>query len=97
MSYYFIANIDIKDNEEYQKYIDKAGDIFAKYNGRYLAVDNAPTQLEGDWNYTRLVLIEFKTKSDFSSWYDSDDYQLILKHRLKGANCDTILAEGLKK
>lgn len=95
MSYYFVAQIRIKDDIEYQKYIDKSGDIFKKYRGEYLSVDNKPRVLEGDWTYTRTVLIRFNNKNDFEEWYNSKDYQDILKHRLKAADCDTILAEGL--
>jgi uncharacterized protein (DUF1330 family) len=95
MSYYFIAQIRIKDEYEYQKYIDKAGDIFNKYKGKYLSIDNNPLILEGDWNYTRAVLIKFNSKNDFNDWYNSTDYQRILKHRLNAAHCDTILVQGL--
>ena len=95
MSYYFIAQIRIKDDIEYQKYIDKAGDIFKKYKGEYLSVDNNPKILEGDWNYTRIVLIRFNSISDFNEWYNSADYQNIIKHRLNAADCDTILIKGL--
>ena len=97
MDYYFIAQIRIIDNHEYQKYIDKSGEIFKKYNGEYLSVDNKPIVLEGQWDYTRTVLIKFSSKSDFENWYNSDDYQEILKSRLKGADCDTILIKGLNK
>lgn len=97
MNYYFIAQIRINDNREYQKYIDKSGEIFKKYNGEYLSVDNETIVLEGKWDYTRTVLIKFKSKTDFKDWYNSDDYQDILKYRLKGADCDTILIKGLGK
>ena len=46
MSYFFIAQIRIKDEIEFQKYIDKAGEIFKKYNGTYLSEDNEPVILE---------------------------------------------------
>ena len=97
MDYYFIAQIRIKDNEEYQKYIDKSGEVFKLYKGKYLSVDNNPEIIEGDWNYTRTVLIKFENKDDFKAWYNSDDYQKILKHRLNAADCDTILVKGLNK
>ncbi|QGY42652.1 DUF1330 domain-containing protein [Maribellus comscasis] len=96
MSYYFVANIKIRDTREYQKYIDKAGEIFKKFNGEYLSVENEPQLLEGEWDYTRFVLIQFKTKEDFDEWYNSDDYQKILKHRLNAAKCDTLLIKGIK-
>lgn len=95
MSYYFVAQIRINDAIEYQKYIDKAGEVFKKFNGKYLSVDNEPTLLEGFWDYTRTVLIEFKSKNDFTNWYQSADYQEILKYRLKAADCDTVLLKGL--
>lgn len=95
MSYYFIGQIKINDEVEYQKYIDKSGDIFKKYNGEYLSVDNVPVILEGSWDYTRAVLIKFKSKNDFEAWYNSNEYKEILAHRLKAADCDTILIKGL--
>ena len=97
MSYYFIAQIRIKDDIEYLKYINKAGAIFKKCKGEYLSVDSNPQILEGDWNYTRMVLIRFINKDDFNDWYNSTDYKNILKHRLKAADCDTVLVEGLDK
>jgi uncharacterized protein (DUF1330 family) len=91
MSYFFIAQIKLKDKAEYQKYIEKADTIFKKFKGKYLSVDDSPEILEGKWDYTRLVLIEFKSKDDFNAWYNSNEYREILKHRLRAAICDTIL------
>ncbi|MBV5348271.1 DUF1330 domain-containing protein [bacterium] len=96
MKYYFVANIMIHDLSEYQKYIDKAGEVFGKYNGKYLVVDGTPELLEGAWDYTRVVLIEFESKQDFDEWYHSGEYQEILKYRLNAADCNTILAKGLE-
>ena len=96
MSYFFIANIRIHDHDEYQKYVNRAADVFSKYNGRYLAVDNNPEVLEGDWNYTKTVIISFETKQDFDDWYNSDEYQKILRFRLSAAMCDSTLVKGLE-
>ena len=94
MSYYFVTNIKIKNNEGYQKYLDKADEVFEKFDGKYLAVDGKPKVIEGRWNYTRAVIIEFKTKSDFEKWYYSKEYQEILNYRLNNSDCDTILVKG---
>jgi len=94
MSYYFVTSIKIKDNEGYHNYIDKADEVFAKFNGKYLAVDDNPKVIEGKWNYTRAVIIEFKSKSDFEKWYYSKEYQEILNYRLNNSDCDTILIKG---
>lgn len=95
MSYYFIVRINIIDPLEYQKYLDKSGEIFRKYKGEYLVVDDEPVVLEGNWDYGRTVLIRFATRKDFWDWYYSDDYQAILKHRLLAADCSAILTKGL--
>jgi uncharacterized protein (DUF1330 family) len=97
MSYYFIAQIRITDPDEYKKYIDKAAEVFRKYNGKYLIVDDKPEILEGTWEYTRTVVIEFKNKREFLAWYNSKEYQEILKLRLGASHCDTILVKGLHK
>lgn len=91
MSVYFIANIRIHDPGCYQKYLDRAGEIFKKYRGTYLAVENNAKVLEGKWNYSRAVLISFPGKEEFDAWYNSPEYQEILSHRLSAADCDSIL------
>lgn len=95
MTHYFVAQIRIHDQDEYNKYLDKFDDIFSRYKGEYLAIDESPGHLEGEWNYTKSVLIKFNSKEEFEDWYYSEDYQRILKHRLNAADCDTILLEGL--
>jgi uncharacterized protein (DUF1330 family) len=95
MKQYFVAQIKIHNPEEYEKYLDKFDDIFTKYKGEYLAIDESPTLLEGKWDYTKSVLIKFNSKKDFEDWYYSADYQKILKYRLNSSTCDTILLEGL--
>lgn len=94
MSCYFIANIKINDAREYQKYLDGAEEVFARFKGTYLAVDKEPEVLEGSWEYSRAVLIRFENKEDLKAWYGSEEYQYILKHRLSASQCDTILIDG---
>ena len=94
MSVYFMANIRIKDDQDYQRYLDQSEEIFARYKGSYLAVDNEPEVLEGDWNYSRAIIIRFDNKKDFDAWYRSEEYQEILKYRLFASECDAILIQG---
>ena len=95
MPVYFIANIRIYHPEEYQKYINQAAEVFKKYNGTYLCVDNEPEIVEGQWDYTRAVLIRFDSRDGFNAWYHSADYQNILIHRLQSARCDSLLIHSL--
>jgi uncharacterized protein (DUF1330 family) len=95
MYYYFLAQIKINDETVYKQYLDKAGYVFSRFEGEYLAIDNEPQVLEGKWDYTRTILIRFKSKKDFEKWYYSEEYQQILKHRLRAAECDTVLIKGM--
>ncbi len=94
MSAYFVSNIRIHDHQEYGKYLASVDEVFARFNGKYLALDEHPPVLEGSWDYTKVVLIEFPSEKDLRAWYESEDYQAILKHRLQGANCDSLLVKG---
>lgn len=94
MSYYFVTNIKIKDKLEYQKYVNLVDDVFSKFKGKYLAVDDNPKIVEGNWEYSRVVIIEFATEKDFSDWYNSKEYQEILKHRMNASISDGMLIKG---
>ncbi len=95
MRYYFVAQIQIHDEEEYKKYLIGVDEVFRKFKGKYLATDTDPTVLEGEWTYERIVIIEFPDKTAFQYWYESPEYQSILSYRLKAAKCDTVLVKGL--
>ena len=96
MKHYFVAQIKINENDEYEKYLENFDEIFSKYKGKYLAIDESPSILEGTWDYTKYVLVKLNTRDEFESWYYSDDYQEILKYRLRAAKCDSILLKGLE-
>ncbi|HPN37939.1 MAG TPA: DUF1330 domain-containing protein [Melioribacteraceae bacterium] len=91
---YFVANIKIEDDFEYNKYLDKVDEIFSKFNGKYLVVEDNPKLMEGNRKYNRVVIIQFENEDDFNKWYFSNEYQNILIHRLKGAECSSILVNG---
>lgn len=95
MACYFSAQIRIHNQAEYDRYLENFDEIFSRYRGEYLAVDESPTLLEGEWNYTKSVLVRFNSREEFENWYFSKDYQEILKYRLNAAKCDTILINGL--
>lgn len=94
MSSYFIAQINIHNREEYKKYEDGFDEIFAKYHGKVLVVDDSPAVLEGEWDYTRTVIIRFPSEEEARRWYDSAEYQELARHRLNASRADIVLAMG---
>lgn len=94
MACYFVARIQIHDEVEYARYLAQCDEVFAQFNGRYLAVDEAPVTLEGNPGDGRMVVIEFPNEAAFYTWYHSPEYRAILRHRLQGAHCTASLVRG---
>ena len=59
MPVYIVASIAIEDREEYRKYQDGFLEIFSRYKGELLAVSDSPRVIEGEWPFTRAVILRF--------------------------------------
>ncbi len=94
MSCYFVARITIHDRSGYQTYEDGFDDVFEKYGGEVVAVDDAPEALEGEWNATRMVLIRFPSREECHRWYDSPAYRQLARRRCKASRAEIVLVEG---
>ncbi len=94
MSCYFIAQIKIRDPREYQHYLDGFDEVFSHYRGEVVAVDDTPVVLEGEWPYTRAVVIRFPNEDEARRWYESPEYQGLAAHRVNASNADIILVHG---
>ncbi|HET7839808.1 MAG TPA: SagB family peptide dehydrogenase [Rectinemataceae bacterium] len=94
MACYFFANIRVDDPSEYQKYLEGVEGLAARFGGRYLAVDTAPEVLEGEWPYSRAVIIQFDNEDALRRWYASSEYRSIVGHRLAAGRSDSLLIHG---
>jgi len=70
--------------------------VFNQYDGRMLAVDEAPTIREGEWPYTRTVLIEFPSGAQADAWYDSAAYQELATHRFAASVANIARIKGVE-
>lgn len=95
MSVYAVALIGIHDREEYGYYEQRFMDIFSKYEGKLLAVDEAPKVLEGEWSWTRTVMLEFPNEDKLRTWYESEAYQALAQHRLAASKANIAVVKGL--
>ncbi len=76
----------------YDRYLDGFDAVFERYEGEVLLVDDAPTVLEGEWPYTRLVLIRFPDEAALRRWYDSPEYQRLAQIRHQAADGFIVIA-----
>ena len=95
MSVYIVASIKVEDWDEYGKYQAGFLDIFARYKGELLAVSDTPRVIEGEWPYTRAVVIRFPDEEEARCWYESPEYQAITVHRHRGSKGTVVIFEGL--
>ena len=95
MSVYVIATIDIHDRQTYGRYEAGFVEIFARYDGEVLSVDESPEVLEGSWPATRTVLLRFPDRGALRAWYDSDDYQTLMQHRLSASIGNIAMLNGI--
>jgi len=51
--------------------------------------------LEGDWEPTRLVVLEFEDLDAVKRWYDSPEYQAAKKLREGAANLRMVAVQGI--
>jgi uncharacterized protein (DUF1330 family) len=94
MTVYIISRLTIHDRSEYDKYENQFEEVFAKFDGKLLSVDEDPLILAGEWEATRSVLIEFPSRVAALTWMQSDDYQRISKHRNAGSTLSSIIVKA---
>ncbi len=96
MSCYLIAQIDIHDRDEYRKHLDGFDEIFEGYKGMIMAVDEEPILLEGEWPFTRTVLIRFPDETEARRWFESPEYRKLVEHRHRAADSNIVLVKRRK-
>lgn len=92
---YGFAQITIHDPEGYKAYEENFMAILGEHGGRLIGFAQPPEIIEGSFEATRAVLLEFDTREAFDGWYGSDAYQGIMKHRLASSDGTVILLNGV--
>ena len=95
MVVYVIAWFTIHDRNQYDLYESGFAEVFKKFDGKMLNLDEEPMLLMGTWEDTRSVIIEFPSKKSALAWMTSDEYQAIAKHRDAGSTANSILVNGI--
>jgi uncharacterized protein (DUF1330 family) len=95
MPVYIVAEVTIADRAEYARYEAGFMEIFQRYRGELLAVEEQPAVIEGDWKHTRTVLLRFPDRAEAERWYQSPEYQAIAQHRWNASRANVALLQGL--
>ena len=95
MTVYIIARFKIHDRAGYDRYSENFMQVFEQFDGTMLSVDEEPTVLEGEFDATRSVLMEFPTAAQAMAWVQSPEYQEIAKDRLAASTGHAIMVNKL--
>ena len=95
MPAYVIIETDIHDPEQYERYKAASPAAVAGGGGRFLARGGELAVFEGDWDPTRIVVLEFPDLETVKRWYDSPDYQEAKRLREGAASLRMVAVEGL--
>jgi uncharacterized protein (DUF1330 family) len=95
MPAYVIVETDIHNPERYEQYKAASPAAVAAGGGRFVVRGGELAVLEGDWEPTRLVLLEFEDLDAVKRWYDSPEYQAAKKLREGAANLRMVAVQGV--
>ena len=96
MAAYLVVDTVLTDPEMYESYKLKARPIAEKFGGEYLARGGKLSIKEDKlWTPARLVLIRFPSVAAAETFYQSDEYQAVLKVGVQSADRTVVIVEGL--
>src|SRR5688572_8524489 len=90
---YWIARVEVNDEEGYKPYVAANPAIFRKYGGRFVVRGGKFECVEGE-SRLRNVVIEFPDYATALACYRSPEYQANMKIRQAHASADLIIIEG---
>ena len=95
MPAYVIVETDIHDPDQYERYKQAAPGAVAAGGGRFLARGGELAVLEGDWQPTRLVVLEFEDLDAAKRFYSSPGYEEARALREGAANLNMVAVQGV--
>ena len=96
MAAYMIVDCVLDNPELYEQYKLKAKPLLEAFCGEYLARGGALTVKENDlWSPTRIVLLRFADVASANQFYQSPQYQEVLKISKQSARRTAVVVEGI--
>ena len=94
---YLLAEVDIKDYEEFAGYARKASEIIAAYGGKYIVRGGHIMPMEGNWTPKRIVLVEFGNIDQLKNCFNSPAYLEIKPQRDASSTSRAVILSGYRK
>ena len=95
MAAYAIADVEVTDPAKFQEYVSQVPATVEKYGGKYRVRGGSIEKAEGDWEPSRMVVIEFESMEQLKKWYHSQEYSGPMQLRHQSANATVLFVEGV--
>ena len=95
MAAYAIFDVEIRDMNKYQEFMNLVKPAIEAAGGRYLVRSGAHKVYEGDWHPRRIFFFEFPSIAAFESFYYGPVYQDIRPLRDACSSARLVSVEGV--
>ena len=86
--------IEVTDPEKMEVYRQQVIPTVEAYQGRYIAVGGPFEVIEGNWQPTFPVMIEFPDLEQAHHWYNSEVYRELKALRLSAVKSNAVFVQG---
>ena len=96
MTAYIVTQIEITDPETFETYRAQVPPILEKYGGEFIVRGGDREVLEGDWPWSRMVILKFPDREAAKAWHASAEYQGPKALRQAASKANMIVVDGVK-
>lgn len=95
MAGYVVAPDEVTDPGGFARYREMVPATIEQFGGRFLVRGGKAEALEGDWEPSRLIIIEFPSVEQARAWWASEEYAEAKALRQRTANTTLTVVEGV--
>ncbi len=95
MSAYVIADVTVTDADQMAKYREWSTKAAQEAGAQFIVRGGAITVLEGDWQPSRLVMLQFESSAQARAWHAGETYTHARKLRENAGVMRMVLVEGV--
>ena len=95
MNAYLVLDFSVNDPENFREYMMNIPAFIEKYEGFYIVKGGNPTNVEGDWNPERFVIIEFPSRDKANEFLEDPECRKLLEVRINSTTSKMILVDGV--
>jgi uncharacterized protein (DUF1330 family) len=95
MAAFALAEIfEVTDPDRMAAYGKATAETLVKHGGKVVAREPGRA-IEGDWAPNRMVIVQFDSMDALETWYNSPEYQELVKERQASSRGQMIFVDGV--